>query len=139
MSDVLWAAAAIVGCLGMLALSYAIEPHWVAKDGRRFVTTCQVVDRHGKRVGRRREVRGTVMGDGTLLLGKRTLMRTRRAVYRVRDKSPDLSRRRQQYLLERVPTDPMGDVVVLRVPRTSRLVAMLDRLAEHSSPSAEES
>ena len=63
----------------LLYVAYAIEPHWVAKDGRRFLTTSEVVDRHGATVGRRREVRGTLLGDGTVMLGKRALMRTKRA------------------------------------------------------------
>ena len=109
MSSVLWAVGAVVVCAVLLYVAYAIEPHWVAKDGRRFLTTSEVVDRHGATVGRRREVRGTLLGDGTVMLGKRALMRTQaRRCYRVRGKSPQVSRGRQQYVLEEVPARPDG-------------------------------
>lgn len=138
MSSMLWAVGAVVACGGMLYLAYRIEPHWVAKDGRRFLTTSEMVDRHGQPVGRRREVRGTVMGDGAVLLGKRSFGRTRTTVYRVRSKSVHLVRGRQQYVLEPVSADPMGDLVILRIPSTSRLAATFDELAARGSRSAEE-
>jgi hypothetical protein len=139
MSSVLWAVGAIVGCVGLLYVAYGIEPHWVGKDGRRFLATSEVVDRHGASVGRRREVRGTVQDDGTLVLGTRALMRTRRNRYRVRGKSPEVSRGRQQYVLELIPDDPNGDLMILRIPRGSRLTARLDELvAARDASSAEE-
>ena len=51
---------------GSLYLAYRIEPHWVAKDGRRFLTTAEQIDRFGDSVGRRREVRGAFLQDGGL-------------------------------------------------------------------------
>ena len=76
MTSVLWVVGAVVVCLGLLYVAYSIEPHWVAKDGRRFLATSEIVDRHGTTVGRRREVRGSICDDGTVVLGKRALMRT---------------------------------------------------------------
>ena len=138
MSSVLWVVGAIVVCGGLLYVAYGIEPHWVAKDGRRFLATSELVDRYGKTVGRRREVRGTILGDGTLLLGKRTMMRTRSSVFRVRGKSPQASRGRNQYVLEEVPPDPHGDLLILRVPRSSRLTPTFDAMAQGGTGSAEE-
>ena len=140
MSSVLWGVGAVAVCAVLLYVAYAIEPHWVAKDGRRFLTTSEIVDRHGATVGRRREVRGTLLGDGTVMLGKRALMRTKRARYRVRGKSPQVSRGRQQYVLEEVPDDPMGDLLILRIPIKSVLTATFDELATRGAgtPSAEE-
>jgi hypothetical protein len=138
MSSVLWAVGAIVVCGGLLYVAYAIEPHWVAKDGRRFLATSELVDRHGTSVGRRREVRGTILGDGTLLLGKRTMLRTRSSVYEVRGKTPQASRGRNQYVLEETPPDPDGDLLILRVPRSSPLTATLDDMARGATGSAEE-
>jgi hypothetical protein len=128
MTTVLWALGAMLVCAGLLYAAYAIEPHWVAKDGRRFLTTSELVDRHGTSVGRRREVRGTIPGDGTLVLGKRTMLRTKSSVFRVRGKTPLTSRGRNQYVLEAVPPDPDGDLLILRVPRSSRLTGTLDEM-----------
>jgi len=138
MSSVLWAVGAIVVCGGLLYVAYAIEPHWVARDGRRFLATSELVDRHGTTVGRRREVRGRLVGDGTLVLGTRTMMRTRASVFRVRGKSPQTTRGRDQYVLEEVPPDPEGGLVILRIPRASRLVPLLDEMVGGGIASAEE-
>ena len=62
----------------LLYLAYRIEPHWVAKDGSRFLTTSETIDHEGKVVSRRREVRGTIMTTTALImLGKRSMLRTR--------------------------------------------------------------
>jgi hypothetical protein len=129
MSSLLWAVLAVAVCAGLLYAAYAIEPHWVAKDGTRFLTTSEVVDRYGASLGRRREVRGTIMSDGTIMLGKRSLVRTRSTLFRVRGKSPQVSRGRQQYVLEQIPPDPDGDLMILRIPAQSPLVARFDALA----------
>jgi hypothetical protein len=129
MSSVLWIVGAVVVCGAMLYVAYVLEPHWVAKDGRRFLTTSEPVDRAGASTGRRREVRGTIMGDGTIMLGKRSLLRTQTTMFRVRSKSPQVSRGRHQYVLEQIPPDPDGDLLILRVPTTSPLTARFDQLA----------
>jgi hypothetical protein len=129
MSTLLWAVGAVVICAVLLYVAYVIEPHWVAKDGSRFLTTSEIVDRFGASLGRRREVRGTIMNDGTILLGKRSLLRTRTTLFRVRGKSPQVSRGRQQYVLEQIPPDPDGDLMILRIPTTSPLTARFDDLA----------
>lgn len=133
MSNVLWAVGAVAICVGLLYVGYVIEPHWVAKDGRRFLTTSEVVDSSGASLGRRREVRGTIMGDGTILLGKRSMMRTQTTRFRVRGKSPQVSRGRQQYVLEQVPPDPDGDLLILRIPSASPLIPTFDDLAADRS------
>ena len=57
MSDLLWLLGAVVVCGGLYLLASRIEPHWVAKDGSRFLTTAQPIDRSGHNIGRKREVR----------------------------------------------------------------------------------
>ena len=137
MSTWLWVIGAIVVCGVLLYVAYVIEPYWVASDGKRFLTTSETVDRHGTTVGRRREVRGTLLTDGTVMLGRRSLMRTKRVLYRVRGKSPQVSRGRQQYVLEEVPTDPMGDLLILRIPIKSVLTETFDGLAARAEPPPE--
>ena len=132
MSTWLWLIGAIVVCGVLLYIAYVIEPYWVARDGKRFLATSEIVDRHGTTVGRRREVRGTLLTDGTVMLGTRSLMRTKRVLYRVRSKLPQVSRGRQQYVLEEVPSDPMGDLLILRIPIESVLTERFDGLAERA-------
>jgi len=133
MSSVLWIVGAVAVCAALLYVAHVMEPHWVAKDGSRFLTTSEVVDRTGRTLGRRREIRGTIMGDGTIMLGKRSLLRTHSSLFRVRGKSPQVSRGRQQYVLEQVPPGPDGELMILRVPRSSRLTATFDDLAAAGS------
>lgn len=138
MSTWLWAVGAVVLCAGLFYLAYRIEPHWVAKDGRRFLATSVLVDASGKVVGRRREIRGTIMSDGTLLLGKRTMLKTRTTVHRLRARSPEISRRRAQYVLEQIPPDPDGDRLLLRIPVGSELVPTLDSMLGRAPGSTQE-
>ena len=134
MSDLLWMLGAIAVCGGLLYVAHRIEPHWVAKDGGRFLTTAELIDRFGNVIGRRREVRGAFLPDGALLLSRRSLVRTTKGVWRIRAKSPRPPRGKQVYVLSAVPPDPDGDMLALRVPSSSRLVALLDQLTPVVDP-----
>ena len=134
MSDLLWMLGAVGVCAGLLYLAYRIEPHWLAKDGRRFLTTAEHIDRLGNVVGRRREVRGAFLQDGALLLSRRSLLRTTKGVWRIRAKSPRPPLGKEVYVLSAVPPDPDGDMLALRVPSASRLVVMLDALTPAVDP-----
>ena len=116
-------------CGGLLYLAYRIEPHWVSKDGRRFLTTSEHIDRFGNVVGRRREVRGAFLADGGIVLSRRSLVAHDEAASGASGPS-HLGRHAasELYVLSAVPPDPDGDLLALRVPSSSRLVAMLDAL-----------
>jgi hypothetical protein len=120
---------AVALCIGMLVLAHRIEPHWVAKDGTRFLTMSEPVDRFGSVTGRRREVRGTVLPDGGLMLRQRSLVRSADTVWRVHARSPQPPAGRRLFLLQAVPPAPDGSMLVLRLPAKSPLVPVLDRLA----------
>jgi hypothetical protein len=128
MSSVLWFVGAAVVCGGLLFIAYRIEPHWVAKDGARFLTTSETIDHQGKVVSRRREVRGTITSDGLIMLGKRTMMKTRSSLWKLAAKGPEVKHGRLLYVLDTVPADPFGEQLILRVPPSSRLVPRLDAL-----------
>jgi hypothetical protein len=134
MTDLLWLLGAIALCAGLVYLAYRIEPHWVAKDGQRFLTTAETLDRFGNVVGRRREVRGNFLADGSIVLSRRSLVRTKSGVWRLRAKSPRPPRGREVYVLSAVPADPDGDMIALRVPTSSRLVDRLDALTPSNDP-----
>jgi len=101
----------------------------VAKDGKRFLTTSEAVDRFGNVNGRRREVRGTLLQDGGLMLTQRRLLKSASSVWRIRAKSPRPPAGRALYVLQSVPAAPDGSMLVLRLPAKSPLVPVLDRLA----------
>ncbi len=128
MSSVLWFAAIGLICAGFFYLAYTIEPHWVDKSASRFLTTSETINHEGKVVTRRHEVRGTIMSDGLIMLGRRTMLRTRSSLWRLVGKQPEIRRGRLRYVLDTVPRDEMGEQLVLRVPVKSRLVARLDAL-----------
>jgi hypothetical protein len=132
--DLAWFLGAVVVCGGLLYLAHRIEPHWVAKDGTRFLTTAQPIDRSGASSGRVREVRVAILRDGELMVSRRSLLRTRSGVWRIQAKAPTPPRGRQLYLLRPVPDDPMDDLLTLRVPATSRVVPTLDGLVPAPSP-----
>lgn len=126
--DALYIVVPIAVCVGMLWLAARIEPHWVAKDGSRFLTTSQIIDRQGAPLGRRRELRVAIQRDGTLLASRRSLLRTNSETFRLAGKSSNPPRRKQIYLLEPIPPDADGVQMTLRVPAKSRVVSELDRI-----------
>jgi hypothetical protein len=135
MTSVLWFIGLAVVCAGLFYVAYVLEPHWVAKDGSRFLTTSETIDHEGKVVTKRREVRGTIMSDGLIMLGKRTVLRTRTSLWRLVGKQSDVRRGRLRYVLDTVPRDEFGEQLVLRVPPKSRLVPRFEALlAERPRP-----
>jgi hypothetical protein len=126
--SILWFVIGVGACAALLYLAYVIEPHWVAKDGSRFLTTSETIDHQGKVVSRRREVRGTIMSDGLIMLGKRSMLKTRSSLWRIAGKAPERKRGRLLYILDTVPPDPMGEQMILRIPSSSKLVPRLDAL-----------
>ena len=66
---------AIVVCGGLFFIASRMEPHCVAKDGTRFITTSQLIDRVGETIGRRREVRVALLPDGGLLVSRRSIIK----------------------------------------------------------------
>jgi hypothetical protein len=133
-SALLWFLGTVAVCAGLLYIAHRIEPHWVAKDDSRFLTTAQMIDRSGAPVGRVREVRVLLLNDGTLMVSRRSVWRTRSGIWRIQAKAPTPPRGRVLYLLRPVPEEPLDDLLTLRLPANSRIVPTLDRLVPPSSP-----
>ena len=137
MTDLLWMLGAIVVCAGLFFAASRMEPHWVAEDGSRFITTSQLIDRFGQSIGRRREVRVAILPDGGLMVSRRSLIKTTSGVWRIQAKSPNPPKGRQVYLLREIPPDPDGELLGLRVPASSRIVPALDAVTpdiDHNDP-----
>lgn len=124
--EYVWLVLAIAGCVGLVWLAYRIEPHWVSKDGHRFLCNAQQLSPQGTVEGRARETRVTVLPDGSIHLATKRYMRRRQSVWKLASKSDDPPRRREVYLLRH--RDPAEGMVALRLPSNSRAVPVLDAL-----------
>jgi len=134
MSDLVWLLGTVALCGGMFVLASRIQPHWVAKDGSRFLTTAQEIDRRGHNIGRRREVRVAFLAGAELLVSRRSIVKTRNGVWRVVARSPRPPKGRQVYLLREVPPDPDGDLLALSLPAGSKVVPSLDAITPDVDP-----
>lgn len=142
------------GLVGMAWLAYRIEPHWVSKDGERFICNGQRLSAQFVPEGRWRETRGAVMPDGAVLISHRRDRRPQRLGARalagrqrsgVTQQPPSRTGGTFWTVTGRAPTSPRrslttfvlrrrddnGQLVhlVLRIPIKSRAVAILDRVS----------
>jgi hypothetical protein len=128
--DVLGLLGIIVACGGLYYLSSRIEPHWVAKDGSRFLTVAQDIDQHGIPVGRRRDVRVHIDDESDVLLVTRRSILKQDSGMTFTVKSRSTKGKRNIYVLR--PEEPTTNVgfLALRVPKSSKVVPRLDELLE---------
>ena len=140
LDDVLWAVgfAALLG--GMYYLAYKVEPHWVSKDGERFICMGQVMDHHGNPRSGWREYRVEVRWDGSVATRRRSRwVRSDARTWRMRARSDDPPKRKAIYLLaaerpeqdvraQRRPSPFDDDLLAIRLPESSRAIAVLDDL-----------
>ena len=128
---------AILGvCGGMLFLANRIEPHWVSKDGRRFMTVAQDLDQFGLPTGRKREVRVHVEpGEDALFIRGRSMIRPSSGIWTVHAKSPKPPRGRVVYIVKKIGGNSDFDTMMLRFPGKSRMIPQMDELlAATTSP-----
>jgi hypothetical protein len=108
-------------------LAFRIEPHWVSKDGHRFICRGQLIDDRGTTQGRWNEYRFRVTPDG-LVAGARRSMFSHSGGdgWRVVARSAAAPRGKAVFLLQ----DPVDqhNMIALRMPATSRAVGVLDDL-----------
>jgi hypothetical protein len=127
-SDILAFGAVFAGCIGCLWLANRIEPHWVSRDGRRFLTVAQELDQWGLPAGRRREVRVRIDAEAdALLITRRSLVRPSQTLWMVDGKVPDPPRKRAIYLLKEVSSTDLNRLAV-RLPADSKVIPSLEKL-----------
>jgi hypothetical protein len=127
-TDLLGFGAVFLVCGGLLWLANHIEPHWVARDGSRFLTTAQELDQWGLPTGRRREVRVKIDEEAeALLISRRSLLRPSQGIWVVDAKPPDPPRNKAVYLLKEM-TGSETNRLALRVPSDSKVAPRLDAL-----------
>jgi hypothetical protein len=139
MSDLLslLTAVAIGGVLVWFALR--MEPHWVSKDGRRFICRGQIMDRQGNVHGGWHEYRVQIIDEESDVPGdagaprsrvdaarRSMLRRRRRDQWTVAARSQNPPRRKAVFLLHQLSDDQY--MLALRLPAGSRAVGVLDDL-----------
>ena len=128
-STVLWVVVPLVVVAGLYWLSFQIEPHWVAKDGKRFLCNTMPITARGDAEGRPKETRVVVLDSGRLKLSQRRVMRrTLDEVWIVAGKSDNPPKKRAVYLLNAEGDDGSGGQLALQLPANSRAVPILDEL-----------
>ena len=128
MSDLLWIVGFVAVLAGLYYAAFRVDPHWVSKDGQRFVCHGQLVDRYGNTLQNWREFRFEVI-DHKRIFARRRSRWTRRneGVWRVSAKSDNPPKNREVYLLASADSDNT-DQMAIRLPASSRAVAVLEGL-----------
>ena len=142
--DVLGFGSVLAVCIGMLYLASRIEPHWVSKDGQRFICNGQVMDRHGLPRTAWREYRVEVRWDGSIATRRRSRwVRADARLWRMQARSDDPPKSKAVYLFgpdrrtagdRGGPPDRADDLMAVRLPVKSRAIAVLDGLVRDPYP-----
>ena len=145
MANALAFVALLAVCGLMLWGSYRIEPHWVSKDGQRFICYAQNLSMYGEPEGRFREIRGAKINESLLELRQKgrygrnpnrlnpvdfKASRTRHqgTFWNVVAISPDPPPRKSVFVLGGNHDAGQPALIALRLPAKSRAVPLLEEL-----------
>ncbi len=128
MIDVLWGVAALAVLVGMAWLGYKIEPHWVSKDGERFLCVAQVLDHTGQPLTRWKECRVAIDKDRLRVDQKRRLRRSLTTFWKLEAEGSDSPRGKAVFVGRRRTDDGIDEIISFRMPSKSRAVAKLREL-----------
>jgi hypothetical protein len=125
----LFSAITIVVILGALVyLAFRIEPHWVSRDGHRFICKGQLIDDRGNTHGGWHEYRFRVDDNGEMEARRRSFIGGRKpGVWKVAVQATEAPRRKAVFLLH--PVREAGSMMAIRLPANSRAVEVLQRCA----------
>ncbi len=129
LADVLTAIVVVAALVGLLVAAIRMEPHWVSRDGRRFICKAQTLDHHGHTTSRWMEYRFFITDDGDVEGRRRSMVGVRRRDHwRVRYRATEAPSRKAAFLLD--PRDEGGTLLAIRLPKSSRAVPLLDDLTD---------
>jgi len=124
--DFVWIALLVTVMGGMWWVGYRMEPHWVSRDGTRFLCTAQELN-GSQTVGHPRETRVLITHDGALCVTQKHMMRRRTTMWTLVAKAPEASRKIQTYVAtHREVGSRIESHLAIRVPTKSRCIAILD-------------
>ena len=131
--DLVWASLTIAVLGGMIYAAYRIEPHWVAKSGDRFIGNGQPMNDLHMPVGRWREVRVALLADGALRVDQRRKIgmgKLGATIWTVVSRMPEATRPALiEYLLRGRTSTGAPTFMMIRIPKKSPMVAVLDSIA----------
>ncbi|MCY7298766.1 MAG: hypothetical protein LH616_06105 [Ilumatobacteraceae bacterium] len=126
--DYVWIALIIVVMSGMWWVAYRMEPHWVSRDGTRFLCTAQELE-GANTVGHPRETRVLITHDGALYVTQKRMMRRHTTMWTLVAKAPAAPRKMQVYVAKhRGAGSAIESHLAIRIPTKSRCIAILDDL-----------
>jgi hypothetical protein len=131
--DVLWLLLAISICVLLAWLGIRIEPHWVSRDGCRFLCGGQTLSVQGEPMARWRETRVIVGTNGNLQVDQKRFMRRTSSSWTVEGESPTPPRGKRVFLLRGHDEKGQAILLALRMPAKSRAVTILEPLLPRSS------
>jgi len=114
--------------LALAAAAFRMDAHWVSRDRRRFICRAQLIDHTGYPLGGWLEYRFHINPSGQIEGRRRGVIGARNAgTWTVRARSDMPPRRKEVFLLH--PTGATEAMLAVRMPASSALVEVLDRLA----------
>jgi hypothetical protein len=122
-----WTAAFVALMAAMYWFGFRVDPHFVSRNGERFLCLGQEVQADWELVGRPRETWVYVLDDGTLVLRQKRFLRKRRGQYRLIGRAPSPPKRKVVFLARSGDGD-LGHYIALRLPDRSKIIPRLDAL-----------
>lgn len=123
--ELLWALLAIAVCVLLAWVGFRIEPHWVSKDGTRFLCNGQLLDAKGEPLTRWRETKVLVGTGGQVQIEQKRFLRRRASFWTVAAESPEPPRKRAVFVLRGHDDAGVSAMFALRLPASSRAVPVL--------------
>lgn len=123
--EVVWFVLAIVVCALLMWAGFRMEPHWVSKDGRRFLCTARRLGPAGEPQSRWRETRVTINSARQVQVDEKRLMRRATSFWKVVSRSETPPRNREVFLLSGFDRVGAPATLALRLPKNSRAVPAL--------------
>jgi hypothetical protein len=133
----LWAVVTFAVLGGLTYVGYSMEPHWVSKDGSRMMCVGQLLDEQHQPIGRWREVRAARLPDGAWHVSQRRRIAARSLpgeYWTVEGEMPSPKSKRTQFVLRGRDSSGAATTLILRIPSSSRAVALLNESAGLASP-----
>ena len=124
-----WFALTLVGCVLLAWVGLRIEPHWVSKDGRRFMCNTQLLNAHGEQESRWRETRVILNNANQVQVDQKRFMRRTSTFWKVAGRSDTPPRGKEVFLLTGFDENGAPAMLAVRLPKKSRAVAALEELS----------
>ena len=122
-----WTALFVAVMAGMWWVGFRLDPHFVSRNGERFLCMGQEVQADWELIGRPRETWVYFIDDGALVLRQKRVFRRRSGVYQLIGRAPNPPKKKVVFLA-RSGDDTLGHYMALRMPANSKIIARLDSL-----------